>query len=109
MLWYQGWENAPELVKRCLCSWQHHNRGWTIRALDRETLSRWVDLSELSLPVENCNLAWLSNLVRINLLRTHGGVWADATAFCRRPLDEWLYDYLGSGFFAFERRGGGPK
>ncbi len=31
MLWYQGWENAPELVKRCLCSWQHHNRGWTIR------------------------------------------------------------------------------
>ena len=23
MLWYQGWENAPELVKRCRRSWQY--------------------------------------------------------------------------------------
>ncbi len=107
IFWYQGWENAPELVKRCLRSWQYHNPGWTIRALDRESLSAYVDLGELSLPMDNCNLAWLSDLVRINLLRTHGSVWGDATTFCRSPLDEWLYDHLDSGFFSFQHGKGG--
>ncbi len=106
MLWHQGWENAPELVQRCRRSWEYHNPGWTIHALDAENLADYVDLSELSLPLDKGNLAWLSDLVRINLLRTHGGVWADATTFCNRPLNEWLYDHLGSGFFSFERGGG---
>ena len=38
LFWLQGWENTPELVKRCLRSWEHHNPGWTIRTLDAETL-----------------------------------------------------------------------
>ncbi len=104
ILWYQGWENAPELAKRCLRSWQYHNPGWTIRTLDGENLSAYIDLSDLALPMER-NLTWLSDLVRMNLLRTHGGVWVDATTFCRRPLDQWLFDYLDSGFFAFARKG----
>jgi mannosyltransferase OCH1-like enzyme len=40
-------------------------------------------------------------LARLCLLRTHGGVWVDATVFCRRPLDEWLPEHAASGFFAF--------
>lgn len=47
----------------------------------------------------------LSDRIRIALLRQHGGVWADATAMCARPLDEWLPDRLSTGFFAFERPG----
>ena len=46
--WHQGWEHAPELVQRCRRSWEYHNRGWTIRALDAETLPAYVDLSDFS-------------------------------------------------------------
>ncbi len=109
MLWHQGWENAPELVKRCLRSWQYHNPGWTIRALDAETLPSWIDLSGFSAVPDRditLHLQALSDIVRLGLLNEHGGVWADATTFCRRPLDDWLYDHLDSGFFSFERGGG---
>ena len=35
------------------------------------------------------------------MLRQHGGVWADATSFCLRPLDDWLNAAYAAGFFAF--------
>lgn len=41
--------------------------------------------------------------IRIELLSAHGGVWADATAMCAKPLDDWLPERMASGFFAFER------
>ena len=46
----------------------------------------------------------IANLLRLYLLGTHGGVWADATCFCSQPLDEWLAPCMRSGFFAFRRR-----
>lgn len=106
MLWLQGWENAPELVKRCLCSWQYHNPGWTIRLLDADTLPEWVDLSDFSAaPNEDFLVQSFSNIVRCSLVKTYGGVWVDATCFCLRPLDGWLFNHLRSGFFSFERNG----
>lgn len=47
----------------------------------------------------------LSDFLRLQLLKTYGGVWADATCFCMRPLDAWIQAYTGSGFFAFEKPG----
>ena len=101
-LWLQGRENAPELVKRCLRSWEYHNPGWTIRVLDAETLPAYIDLSDFAAtPEKDFTPQALSDIVRIELLATYGGVWVDAALFCRRPLDEWLFGYLHSGFFGF--------
>jgi len=106
MLWIQGWDSAPDLVQRCLRSWQHHNPGWTIRLLDAETFSECTDLSVFLPVAEDVFLVQsFPDLVRLCLIKTHGGVWTDATCFCRRPLDDWLFDYLRSGFFSFERNG----
>lgn len=106
MFWRQGWENAPELVRRCRRSWEYHNPGWTIRLLDGDTWRSEVDLSDISpAPDEDLITVSFSNLLRFGLLKTHGGVWADATCFCRRPLDDWISHFLGSGFFSFERDG----
>ena len=106
MFWRQGWDAAPELVRRCLRSWEYHNPGWTIRALDAEALPAYVDLSDFSAaPEKDFTVQTLSDLLRLGLMSTHGGVWADATCFCRRPLDEWLFGHLDSGFFSFERAG----
>ena len=44
-----------------------------------------------------------ANVLRMELLARHGGVWVDATCFCVRPLDEWLPAQMSSGFFAFAR------
>jgi hypothetical protein len=42
-------------------------------------------------------------VLRVNLIAQHGGVWADATCLCCKPLDEWLPDCTRSGFFAFAK------
>jgi hypothetical protein len=107
MLWLQGWDHAPRIVQACRRSWEVTNAGWTIRCLDRLSAAAFMDcgethasLADPGLPPEAC-----SDRVRMALLAQHGGVWADATVYCLRPLDDWLFNVLESGFFAFDRPG----
>jgi len=105
ILWLQGWDRAPWLVRKCLASWQHENPGWEVRALDAGTLQRYIELPDLQ--GKDIGPATLSDIVRICLLREYGGVWVDATVLCHRPLDSWLPVVTGEGFFAFDRPGYG--
>jgi hypothetical protein len=99
-LWFQGIEDAPFVVLKCYESWHRHNPGWNLVLLTDNNLHEYVSVG----PGQFTKQA-LSDIIRINLLAAKGGVWIDATCFCTKPLDEWLYDYLRQGFFAFERPG----
>ena len=107
MLWLQGWDRAPEIVKACLQTWQKHNSGWDIRALSLPDIARVLENDGLVSLVTSKNLPWetIGDAVRVALLRKYGGVWADGTCYCLKPLDEWLLDRLDSGFFAFANPG----
>lgn len=127
LLWFQGWNaETPWLVNESARSWEAHNPGWEVQRLCARTLSEYlVNASYLArLPelVERTHAGWAkphrawvnqasSDVVRVHLLSTFGGVWADATLLCTRPLDGWLPAALASSpasFFAFKtRRGGG--
>merc|ERR1740123_1194005 len=57
-------------------------------------------------PLERWGQVWIppaaeSDLLRLALLAFYGGVWADSTMLCRRPLDSWLPEAAASGFFAY--------
>jgi hypothetical protein len=106
-LWLQGWENAPRLVKACRRSWEINNPDWTMRCLDRHTVVGFMDQDNARAALEGLDQApaTCSDRLRIALLAQHGGVWADATTYCVRPLKDWLFDVLPSGFFAFDRPG----
>ncbi|MBA3994491.1 MAG: hypothetical protein C0469_13260 [Cyanobacteria bacterium DS2.3.42] len=101
MVWLQGWNNAPWLVQKCLASWQFHNPDWEIRALDANSLQRYIELPELD--GKEITATNMSDIVRTLLLHEYGGVWCDATLLCHRPLDSWLPDAMCAGFFAFDR------
>lgn len=96
--WDSGEENAPELVRHCIASWRRHNPGWDIRVLSAETAAQAVDLAfnPSEVPIQS-----YADLLRLRLLKRHGGVWADATTFCLAPLDNWLPITAQRGFFAF--------
>lgn len=105
-LWLQGWDNAPEIARACLTSWRRLNPDWKINALDQHTLEALLPpIAPLSNFPKTTELEALSDIVRIELLSRYGGVWADATAMCARPLDEWLPSRMATGFFAFDRPG----
>jgi hypothetical protein len=101
MLWFQGLSEAPFLVRRCIDSWVKENPSWDVVILDESNLSKYVDLDLPEKVLGNLALAHQSDLVRLHLLAQYGGVWADATTFCMKPLDEWIDDCTTSGFFAF--------
>lgn len=105
-MWLQGFSNAPYIVKRCLKSWEDKNPSWNLVTLDEKNISEYLDLE--SITRKNSGLISRqasSDIIRINLLNKYGGIWVDATCFCLKPLDDWIYSYLQEGFFAFERPG----
>lgn len=102
--WLQGWDDAPQIVRRCHQSWRQLNPEWDIRALDSRTVAQHLDLAAV-LGANRASPQAISDILRMNLLADHGGVWVDATVFCCQPLDSWLWSALAAGFFAFTNPG----
>jgi len=106
MLWLQGINQAPDLVQKCVRSWQRHNPDWKIIVLDEHSLKSFVNLDEICHRNRRViSEQAMADIVRINLLAKCGGVWADATCYCCQPLAGWLPGRLTSGFFAFRNPG----
>ncbi len=105
--WQQGEIRAPPIVRLCFESWRRCNPAWRLVVLDEQSLEDVVDLTPIVRNADRPDLTVqkISDIVRLCLLRKEGGVWADATVFCRVPLDEWLPEYGASGFFAFANPG----
>ncbi len=105
MYWDKGLESAPEVVKLSRLSWETQNPDWDVRFLDDSTIIQYLDVqSILKLSSIDLTLAHKSDFIRTFLLALHGGVWADSTTFCWRPLSTWLFeDAGGSGFFVFRQ------
>lgn len=103
ILWLQGLKNAPRVVTECYASWRRLNPDWEIVFLDDSNLHEYVDLNDVRAKQPLMELPALSDIIRIKLLEKYGGVWVDATCFCRRPLDTWLEEATPSGFFLFTK------
>lgn len=100
--WKTGIESAPQLVKICIESWQLRNPGWDIVILDDSNVHAWVDMTKVQERNPRLNVIAYSEVLRWKLLALHGGIWADATLFCCKPLDLWpLANLLKDEFFAF--------
>jgi hypothetical protein len=104
--WHQGFDQAPPLVQVAHPSWRRLNPGWRVVALDRHSISDWIDLPSVTdLRRRDLTLQTLSNIARLCLLRRYGGVWVDATVYCCGPLDPWLPKACDTGFFAYRNPG----
>lgn len=103
MYWAQGLNDAPEVVLLSIDSWKRHNPGWKLILWDERTANAVVDRSTLP---EGVKTTPYSDMLRTALLMRQGGVWADATVLCMRPLDHWLPVIMAQcDFFAFSGPG----
>lgn len=99
LFWAQGIDAAPDLVKRAVDSWFTLNPSWAIHVLDLGAVREWAELPRVeAFP----RLQSYADLLRLELLKQHGGVWADATCLCSSPLDRWIPQVACTEqFFAF--------
>jgi len=104
--WDAGLDTAPAIVKICHDSWVKFNPDWEVNFLDERSIKQYIDFeSEFGDIIGKLPIQKRANLYRLCLLSQRGGVWADATCLCVSSLNDWIYRYVETGFFAFRDPG----
>lgn len=104
LCWWQGIDNAPALVQRCVESIQRNVKEHDVIILTDENYRRYVDIPDWIVDKYRNGVfsrTHFSDILRYCLLSQHGGLWLDATFFCAHPLD----DYLDMPLFTIKRPG----
>lgn len=102
VLWFQGIENAPEVVKKCYESLLKYCPQKNIVLLSEENLNNYISLPKY---VEDkyqrgiISRTHYSDIVRTNLLTTYGGTWIDSTVLLTAQPDSFYFD---SDLFLFQ-------
>ncbi|MBR0500109.1 MAG: capsular biosynthesis protein [Bacteroidales bacterium] len=99
--WAQGFDNVPAVVQQCLESVEKNAEGYVLVRLTDDNLSDYLDLPAF---VQQKRVlfskAHFSDILRLMLLRTYGGIWLDATVMLSGPIPS---DYRENGLFFFRR------
>lgn len=101
--WAQGYDNVPEVVKQCLDSVDKWKGDYTIVRLTDRNLSDYIELPDYIVKKKEQGIipiAQFSDILRVCLLSTYGGVWLDATIMLTGPLPQ---RYSDMDFFVFQR------
>lgn len=92
------WQNEddeaelPPLVEFCMETWRQLNQGWEIRLLDEKAKFDWITKEDLPDDYEKHFVQHRADLVRLAVIKKHGGVWMDAATCLVKPLSEILGD-----------------
>lgn len=93
--WWQGYDNAPDIVKACIASIKRAAPGHEVIVLDEITYRKYADLPDWIVEKFEAGVisrTQFSDVLRFALLAQHGGIWMDATIFCAAPLPEDAFD-----------------
>jgi len=107
LLWLQGWHQAPWLALQVALSWEIHNPDWKIQYVSLENIRDFVfDIDYIFDQTKHISNPAKSDIIRLSLLKNHGGVWADSTLLCMQPLDHWIFNALRpSNFWMYHGTG----
>lgn len=92
--WFQGMENAPEVVKICNKSLYKYMGDKEIHIITEKNMNEYVELPDYILEKWKKGIisyAHLSDILRTELLIKYGGMWVDATTLFTEPVPEYVY------------------
>ena len=99
--WAQGYDNLPQQVGECLASVDKYAGDYTIVRLCDADVEQYIDIPDFVRDKRGLmTTAHFSDLLRLILLATYGGIWMDATILLSGPIPE---RYLQQDFFVFRR------
>lgn len=94
--WWQGEENAPDIVKLCFASMEKNKGNFRLIIINQNNFDQYMQLPEYILDGVKTNkidLTHFSDLVRVYLLFTYGGIWLDSTILLLKQIPESLGSY----------------
>lgn len=96
IMWWQGEEHAPALVKCCIESLRQHVNGHSLVVISERNIEEYLKMPQFVKDLVKSgamSFTHLSDLIRLNLLALYGGAWVDATVFCAKPIPEDYFLY----------------
>ena len=100
ILWWQGEESAPPLVRACIDSTKENANGAEVIIITKDNYRDYIDIPDFILEKKDkgwISFAQLSDIIRFLLLEKHGGLWLDSTVYTASPIPE---DYFRYPFFS---------
>ncbi len=90
--WLQGKEQMPPLVSCCYNSLKQNAGRYKVVFLDAQNFSRYVDIAPHIVDKfrkGKLSPTHFSDVLRMNLLERHGGLWLDSTILVVEPLERY--------------------
>ena len=108
--WFQGMENAPEIINICQASLRRFITDREIIVLTDENIGQYVTFPEdirMKYQKGMIPMAHYSDLLRLEVLTRYGGTWIDATVLCTGDAKVngnglKVKDYLDADLFLFQ-------
>ena len=100
--WFQGMENAPDIVQKCYNSVQAHVIDREIVLITEKNYKDYVIFPEYIQEKIDAGIispTHMSDILRLELLLRYGGTWMDATILCTGKIPEYMLD---SDLFLFQ-------
>lgn len=100
--WLQGMENAPKIVQKCYESLQTYITDREIVLITEQNYREYVqfpDIIQKKIEAGIISRTHMSDLLRLELLKNHGGTWIDATVLCTGTAPSYMLD---SELFLFQ-------
>lgn len=95
-MWWQGEDNAPEVVKACFSSVRHHCGIHKFKVITKENLHDYIDLPVHILKKADAGLitlTHLSDIIRFYLLSCYGGMWIDSTILVTADIPDEIFEH----------------
>ena len=94
VMWWQGEENAPSLVKHCIDSIRRNANGAEVIIITKNNFKQYADIPDYIIEKNKkgiLSFAQLSDIMRIFLLSKWGGLWLDATIYVSKPIPKEIF------------------
>lgn len=99
--WFQGMENAPQIVQECYQSVCYWMKDWEITVITADNMNEYVQFPDFIIEKWRTGIisnTHLSDLLRIELLIRYGGLWLDSTTYLTGEVPSHI---INSDFFVY--------
>ena len=103
--WFQGMENAPQLVQKCYRSLCENLTDRDVTLITEKNMDDYVQFPSYILEKwKNGQITHthMTDLLRLELLIRYGGMWIDATVFCSEKRENIPNYYFDSDLFMYQ-------
>lgn len=102
ILWLQGIEVAPTIVKKCYESVCKYNVDMEVILLDENNFLDYTNIPQYIIDKWKNGIitnTHMSDIIRSDLLVRNGGIWVDATTYFTGPLPDYI---VNTEFFVYK-------